>query len=126
MLHVPHETLAVVIVDHGSKNPAANQMLLDVVARFKWGTELPIVEPAHLALTEPTIEQAFARCVAQGATLVVVHPYFLAPGHHSMVSVPEQAATAAEKHGVKYRITKPLGMHDMIVGVIAERVEECL
>ena len=36
-----------------------------------------------MELAEPSIEQAFDKCVAQGATFVVVHPYFLAPGRHS-------------------------------------------
>ena len=38
---------------------------------------MPIVEPAHMELAEPSIATAFARCVERGATTVVVFPYFL-------------------------------------------------
>ena len=83
MICAPGETLGLVIVDHGSRKEAANDMLLDVVALFKKVAGAKIVEAAHMELAEPTIAQAFDRCVSQGASLVIVHPYFLSPGRHS-------------------------------------------
>lgn len=33
-------------------------------------------------LAEPTIKEAFGKCVQQGASRVIVSPYFLSPGQH--------------------------------------------
>jgi hypothetical protein len=73
---------AVVIVDHGSRRPESNVMLHEFVELYKQRTGHPIVEPAHMELAEPSIGTAFKRCVEQGATRVIICPYFLFPGRH--------------------------------------------
>jgi sirohydrochlorin ferrochelatase len=119
MLTHPTETLGLVIVDHGSKKAAANDMLLDVAAMFKRVAGTPIVEPAHMELAPPTIEQAFDKCVAQGATLVIVHPYFLSPGRHSTTDIPTLTAQAAARHpGIKFHVTQPLGLDEKIAQIM--------
>ncbi|MFP4171836.1 MAG: CbiX/SirB N-terminal domain-containing protein [Candidatus Hydrogenedentota bacterium] len=117
----------VILVDHGSKHAAANDMLVHVAQAYREATGAAIVEPAHMELAEPTIEQAFARCVEQGARLVIVHPYFLSPGRHSTTDIPRLAAQAAANHpGVAYRVTEPLGLDPRLTDVIQRRVEETL
>jgi sirohydrochlorin ferrochelatase len=97
--------------------------LLEVVARLaREGSRLEIVECAHMDLAEPTIGQGFEACVAQGADLVIVHPYFLAPGRHSTGDIPRLVAEAAARHpGVRYRVTEPLGLHPKLIEVVLER-----
>ena len=127
MLSFPGHTIGLVIVDHGSKKAAANDMLLDVAALFKRVSACSIVEPAHMELVDPTIEQAFDRCVAQGATMVVVHPYFLAPGRHSTSDIPRMVAEAAAHHpGIRFHITQPLGLDEKIIALMVERIDHCL
>ena len=67
---------AVVLIDHGSKVAASNQLLHDVAERFRLASEFSLVEPAHMELAMPNLDEAFARCVDQGASKIVVHPYF--------------------------------------------------
>jgi len=127
MLSCAGQVVGLVIVDHGSKRQEANDMLIDVAAMFKRVSGGEIVEPAHMELAEPTIEQAFAKCVAQGATMVVVHPYFLSPGRHSTKDIPELTAAAAAKHpGVGFHITQPLGLDEKIAQVMLQRIDHCL
>jgi sirohydrochlorin ferrochelatase len=127
MLQYPHHTVGLIVVDHGSKKSAANDLLLEVTALFKRVSGTLIVEPAHMELAEPSIEQAFARCVAQGATLVVVHPYFLAPGRHSTTDIPRMVAEAAAKHpGVRFHVTQPLGLDEKIAALMLQRINHCL
>src|SRR5690242_13783577 len=103
--------LGIVLVDHGSKRDEANALLEDVAQLFRGISGAAIVEIAHMELAEPTIAQAIARCVAQGARRVVVHPYFLAPGRHSTNDIPRMVAEAAAQHpGVTYSVTAPLGL----------------
>lgn len=119
--------LGIVLVDHGSKRDEANVMLEDVAQLFRGTTGATIVEIAHMELAEPTIAQAFARCVAQGAKRIVVHPYFLAPGRHSTSDIPRMVAEAAAAHpGVAYSVTAPLGLDSRIIELVLDRVQEGL
>ncbi len=80
-----------------------------------------------MELAEPSIETAFDRCVQQGASLVVVHPYFLLPGRHWDQDIPRLAAAAAERQeGVSFLVTAPLGLHPRMADVIQQRIEDCL
>ena len=119
--------IGVILVDHGSKVAEANAMLDEVARLFRESTGAPIVEPAHMELADPTIAQAFARCVEQGATRVVVHPYFLSPGRHSTSDIPRLVEEAARVHpGVPVTVTEPLGLDIRMSEVILQRIQEAL
>ena len=119
--------IGVVIVDHGSRRAESNALLDEVVAMFRTVSGQPNVRAAHMELAEPTIEAAFASCVAAGARRVVVFPYFLGPGRHWSEDIPRLAAAAAMQHpSVEYLVTAPLGLHRLIGQVIAERITSCL
>lgn len=119
--------LGVVIVDHGSKRDESNHLLDKVAELFRRRSDIDIVEPAHMELAEPSLDTAFARCVERGARLVVVFPYFLGPGRHWSEDIPRLAARAAEHHpGVRHLVAAPLGLHELITEVIAERIASCL
>jgi sirohydrochlorin ferrochelatase len=119
--------VGIVVVDHGSRRAESNDLLLDVVAMFREQSGYEIVEPAHMEIAEPTIQTAFDRCVERGAKLVVIHPYFLAPGRHWKEDIPNLAAEAAERHPqIEYLVTAPLGSHPLMSKVMQERIEDCL
>ena len=79
--------IGLIVVDHGSRRGASNEMLEVMAGMVADVVPYGIVEPAHMELAEPSIQTAFDRCVARGAKMVVVSPYFpaarasLAPGH---------------------------------------------
>lgn len=80
-----------------------------------------------MELAEPSIATAFKRCVERGAKLVVVFPYFLSPGRHWHNDIPRLAGKAAASHpGIRYLVTAPLGLHELILQVIDERIDGCL
>ncbi|GLU11310.1 hypothetical protein SLE2022_280650 [Rubroshorea leprosula] len=126
----PHgvgEKDGVVIVDHGSRRKESNLMLNEFVNMFREKTGYPIVEPAHMELAEPSIRDAFALCVQQGANRVIVSPFFLFPGRHWHQDIPSLTADAANEYpGVPYIITAPLGLHELLVDVIDDRIKYCL
>jgi hypothetical protein len=51
-------TVGVVIVDHGSRRKASNEMLEEFGKLYQQTTQRSVVEIAHMELAEPTIEQA--------------------------------------------------------------------
>ena len=116
------EKIGLLLVDHGSRFQAANDMLADVAAMVRRLSGRDCVHHAHMELAEPTIQQGFETCVRDGATAVVVHPYFLSPGRHSMSDIPRMVADAAKAFpGIAHCVTEPLGLHPKICEVVLER-----
>jgi sirohydrochlorin ferrochelatase len=121
------DTTGVILVDHGSRQAAANDMLNEVVRMFKESTSVSIVEAAHMELADPALADAFAACVEQGATEIVIHPYFLAPGRHSKQDIPNMAKEAGALYPlIRYRVTEPLGIDGRMSEIILKRIGEAL
>jgi len=124
--------LGVVLVDHGSRAAESNALFERFVELFAARTEHAIVEPAHMELAEPSLEQAFARCVERGASRVYVAPYFFAPGKHWRVDLPALAAAAAATvsaavgRELSWLVGQPLGLHEALVSVVEDRLQHCL
>ncbi|KAF1859823.1 hypothetical protein Lal_00028005 [Lupinus albus] len=99
----------------------------EFVDMFKHKTGYDIVEPAHMELAEPSIADAFQSCVQQGAHRIIVTPFFLLPGRHWTQDIPSLSAEAAKEHpGVSYIVTAPLGLHELLVDVMDDRIKHCL
>ncbi|KAH7427171.1 hypothetical protein KP509_10G032900 [Ceratopteris richardii] len=117
----------ILIVDHGSRRPQSNAMIHSFVDLFKQKTGHPNVEPAHMELASPTIKEAFDKCISQGASRVIIAPYFLSPGRHWDKDIPALAAEAAKQHqNVSYIVTAPIGLHDLMVDILQDRISNCL
>lgn len=102
-------------------------MLNEFVAMFVEKTGYPIVEPAHMELAKPSIQDAFHSCVEKGANRVIVTPFFLFPGRHWHQDIPSLTAEAAKDYpGVSYMITAPLGLHSLLVDVVDDRIKHCV
>lgn len=116
------------LVDHGSRRAAANRLIEEVAARVKERLgEHAVVEGAHMELAEPSVAVAFARCIEQGVTRVVVHPFMLTKGRHASEDIPRLVAAAARAHeGVEYVIAAPLGSHDGVIAAVVARCEDAL
>ena len=70
---------AVVLIDHGSRETAANAVVESVANALRARLPRRTVEIAHLELAPPDLADAVARSVALGAREIVVQPFFLAP-----------------------------------------------
>ncbi len=122
------ERYAVLLIDHGSRRDEANELVKHVAELVK--ARMPnyrIVEVAHMELAEPTIGHAFRRCVEQGATTIVAHPFMLAPGRHVTEDLPRLIAEAAANHPrIRYVIAEPLGAHPGIAEAVVDRCTSAL
>jgi len=119
----------IIIVDHGSRRDESNRMLEEVAALFarRFAQLYDIVEPAHMELSEPSIGTAYDKCVARGATRIIVCPFFLGPGKHWTADIPRLTAEAAHKHPhTEYHVTMPLGIDDLILELLAKRIGFCV
>lgn len=116
---------AILLVDHGSRVPAANAQLTEMARLVeRMAADGTIVRAAHLELAAPSIPDAVDALVAEGAIELVVVPYFLAPGRHASEDVPRIARNAAERHpGLALRVTGPLGVDELLAKLVLARAE---
>jgi len=117
----------IILVDHGSRRPESNDLLLKVADAYARSSHFELIEPAHMELAAPSIADAFDKLVARGARRIVVMPYFLSPGKHWAQDIPDLTAEAASRHpDVPYLVTAPLGLHPLISQVIEARIDQCI
>ena len=114
---------AVVLVDHGSREHAANAQLARLARALGRRLRGARVAVAHLSLVPPSLADAVESCVAGGAREIVVVPYFLAPGRHATRDVPRLAREVAARHpDVRIRVAEALGVHAGLVAAVHDRV----
>jgi sirohydrochlorin ferrochelatase len=116
---------ALLLIAHGSRQDEANADLVDLVAEMRKRGDYAIVEGAYLELSAPTIEEACARCVAQGAERVVLLPYFLSAGVHVRQDLTAIRRELMDSHpGVQFSLAEPLGPHPLLLEIVALRARE--
>jgi precorrin-8X/cobalt-precorrin-8 methylmutase len=116
----------IIIIGHGSPQKKANtlQTICTMLhASIHPGCRRSCVSAAYLEFGEPTILEAIASSVAEGATKLIVHPYFLAAGVHVTKDIPA-ILDAAQKQFPEVTIvyTEPLGMHEKLIEIVKERI----
>ena len=114
-----------ILVDHGSRERAANAQLAAIAGALARQLRGQRVATAHLSIAAPGLPAAIDACIAAGAREIVVMPYFLAPGRHAKHDVPRLARAARARHpGVRIAVSAPLGVHAGLVAAVAERVRQ--
>lgn len=110
------------IIAHGSRREASNDEVRRLAARVR---DLRVpgidhVEVAFLELAEPSIAEGLKCCVAQGATEIVVLPYFLAAGTHVAQDIPDWLSAFAQAHPqVRIHLAPHLGASDALPQAIS-------
>jgi len=121
MTHLP--TIAVLLIAHGSRHAPANDDLHRLAARLAARGEYLAVEPAFLELAEPDIPRGGDRCVARGASLVLMVPYFLSEGVHLIRDLTAARDALRDRHpAVEFRLGPPLGPDPLLDRLVLERI----
>ncbi len=116
--------IAIVLVDHGTRSVDTRGHLPAVAERIAKARPDWLVRHAHMEFGQPDVAAAIEACIAEGATEIHVHPFFLNEGMHVRETIPELVDTARAKHpGVVIDVTDHLGLHDGIVDAVLSRVD---
>jgi len=118
----------IILVGHGSPRKKANRM--DEVARLMHaklhpGCTKECVRVSYMEFGEPNVPAALDLAVKDGASSIIVHPFFLNAGVHVTKDIPGMVDEARARHPeTGFIYTEPLGMSDGIVQVAIDRINE--
>ena len=118
-------TDALVIVDHGSRAPAAHEHLEWLAERVRERAPELQVHVAHMELASPSLAEVLERCAASGVRRVSVHPLFLVPGRHLIRDIPELVGDAASRHPeLVVRLLPALGTREGLADLVLDTLRE--
>ncbi|HMK34479.1 MAG TPA: CbiX/SirB N-terminal domain-containing protein [Desulfomonilaceae bacterium] len=118
-------TKAIILLGHGSRVPAAGKHMEKVAQGLKEKYGYHMVEVCYMSRLGPHFPEMFKKCVAAGATDVMVIPYFLHDGLHLVLDIPEMMQEMAALHPqVKLVLGKNLGFDDVLVDLVERRIED--
>ena len=116
---------AIILMGHGSRVPDAGKGMEKVAARLRELGVADIVDVCYMERLGPHFPQTFEKCVKQGATKVVLIPYFLHLGLHTRTDIPSMMKLEAMKYpNVKLVFGKNLGFDELLVDLVIKRIGE--
>lgn len=114
---------AVVLIGHGSLRSASGASMIRCAARLRERGIAPLVAPAFLNYSRPTLGESVARLREQGATRIWVQPYFLIAGAYVQHDLPALVGrTAADHPEIPFSVGDALGDHPALIELALARV----
>jgi precorrin-8X/cobalt-precorrin-8 methylmutase len=116
---------AVLFAGHGSRAAGAAEAMLAAADRVRRLAIYPIVEVGYLEMSQPDLPAALRRCVEQGATRVLVVPYFLHHGLHIRRDIPNVLRQEADRYpGLTVSMGRPIGLQADLANVMVAGARE--
>ena len=91
-------TDTILLLGHGSRDPAAQEEFERFVVFFKEWSGFPRISSGYLELAEPSIPEAIDRAAAEGPERIWIYPLFLFPGRHVLTDLPHLLSEAGARH----------------------------
>lgn len=116
---------AIILFSHGSLLCGSGEALKAHAARLRERGLAPLVEVSYLNYSEPSFAEAVARCAAQGASRIVVTPYFLVPGKFVKVDLPE-AVRAAQRDfpNIAFVVSEAIGFDELLADALIASAQD--
>ncbi|MES2611939.1 MAG: CbiX/SirB N-terminal domain-containing protein [Pseudomonadota bacterium] len=112
---------AIVLFAHGSRDPLWRAPMEAVSARIAQAHPDRPVACAYLELCAPTLADAVAQLVVQGARQVTVVPMFLGTGKHAREDLPVLVEQLRASHpGVRFSVQAAIGEDPRMTALMAE------
>lgn len=118
---------AIILFSHGSVLCGAGQSLAELAVRMQARGDAPMVEVGYLNYSEPRFSNTVRKCVAGGATEIIVVPYFLIAGKFVKEDLPKCLTDAQRAYpAVSFRVAEALRFHPTLADALlgcAERAQ---
>jgi sirohydrochlorin ferrochelatase len=125
MTQMADESTALLLIAHGSREPAANEDLHRLAEEMRATGRYAAVVAAFLELADPDIDCGGAKCVDAGAKRVVLVPYFLSAGVHVRRDLAAARERLAQRFsGLEFRLAEPLGPHPLLTEIVLQRATD--
>jgi sirohydrochlorin ferrochelatase len=116
-----------IVFAHGSRVEEANEAVRRVAALAAQRCGFELWQTAFLELGEPDLPSAVDGLASQGASRIIVTPYFLTMGMHLTQDLPRILKSIAEQHpGVEFECAPPLDGHPALVDILSDRARQLL
>lgn len=115
---------AIVLFSHGSVLCGAERNLLELATLMRKRGDAPIVEAAFLNYLQPDLNATIARCVALGATDLVIAPYFLIAGKFVTEDLPAAVSRASAAHpDLSITTAQVIGFHPSMADAVIAAID---
>ncbi len=126
VLNIDNKT-AVILMGHGSRVPGAGKHMERVADLLKEKYGYFMVEVCYMSRLGPHYPEIFKKCVTNGATRVMVIPYFLHDGLHLVLDIPEMMQELAQSYpNVNVVLGENLGFDEVLVDLVEKRIGSCV
>lgn len=112
---------ALLLVAHGSRIKQSNDEVLILAEKLKisCSQRYSIVQAAFLELAEMKIPDGIKQCVTEGATSIIVLPYFLNSGKHVVEDIPNVVSECQAYYpNVSIAITPHIGASELMLDLL--------
>jgi sirohydrochlorin cobaltochelatase len=116
---------AILLIGHGSRNPAGNDEFLAFCERLAARRPDLTLVPCFIEFHDVLVADGIDRAVALGATRIIAVPVILLAAGHVKLEIPEILDEGRARHpGVEIRYARNIGVCDATVRMLVERVAE--
>lgn len=111
---------ALLLVAHGSRRKQSNDEVVLLADKLKnCSDQYDIIHAGFLELAETLIPDGIKKCVNDGASSIVVLPYFLNSGRHVIQDIPEIVSeTKPLYEGIDIKIAPHVGASGQMMDLL--------
>ena len=117
---------ALLLLAHGSRRKQSNVEVVKLIEKIKGrcSAQFEVIYPAFLELSSPSIPEGIKMCADDGATSILVLPYFLNSGRHVHEDIPNLIIESKKLYPNICIETAPhIGASDLIVDALLNSIE---
>ncbi len=118
-----------IIAAHGSRKEESAREVAALTEKInlKAKSSFDRVDHGFLQFSDPLLPDVIDNAVAQGATQIVIFPFFISAGSHILTDIPALVAEVGKTYPkVEFSITRHLGVAASIEDVILNEVNRHL
>lgn len=112
---------SLLLIAHGSRRKQSNDEVVLLADKLKknCSEQYSIIHAGFLELAEPLIPDGIKKCVDDGATEIVVLPYFLNSGRHVVEDIPDIVEQTRPSYpAVDIKVAQHLGASDLMMDLL--------